>query len=85
MPKNVVPSIGFFFKQNVFHGTTWDAVLTPRCGSNLSILELAVRRCPALSGAGRSDVNRVGQTLRTHAHVSRMTEYAEANFLKLQP
>ena len=33
MPKHVVPSIGFFFKQNVFRGTTWDAVLTPRCGS----------------------------------------------------
>jgi hypothetical protein len=56
MPKNVVSSMGFFFKQNVFRGTTWDAVLTPRCGSNLSILELVERRCPAapaLSGAVR--------------------------------
>ena len=83
MPKNVVPSIRICFKQNVFRGTTWDAVLTPSPGSNLSILEFAVRRCPALAGAERSDVKRVGQTLRTHAHVSRMTEYAEANFLKL--
>ena len=44
MPKNVVPSIGFFFKQNVFCGTTWDAVLTPSTGSKLSILEFVERR-----------------------------------------
>ena len=45
-------------------------------GSYPSILE-------HVSLAETSDANRVGQTLVTHAHVSRMTEYAEANFLKL--